>query len=123
MKLSAPLFIFSFLVILALFSTTTQAQEMGTVPITQDFSDAIDSGMQEVIADATFIAQYYKLMFFNVPPLETCTTIAKYPAKNPFTTRTQLNMCIESGTYFPYYDVKHLVGKMLVDKINAHYGI
>ncbi|EFC45519.1 predicted protein [Naegleria gruberi] len=96
---------------------------MGTVPVTQEFTDAIDSGMQDVITDTSFSFQYYKLMLFNVPAIEICTTRAKYPTKNPFIGRTQLNMCIELGTIYPHYEVKHLVSKMLVDKINANYKI
>ena len=101
----------SYCVFLALLSFSlsvllVQCQEMGTVPVTQEFTDAIDSGMQDVITDTSFSFQYYKLMLFNVPAIEICTTRAKYPTKNPFIGRTQLNMCIELGTIYPHYEGK-----------------
>ncbi|KAG2378551.1 hypothetical protein C9374_008190 [Naegleria lovaniensis] len=97
-----------------------QDYETHRVPVTQDYTDAFDAAVQEMIVDKSFIDTYANLMYFNVPA---CTDpVVKYPAKDPFVGRKNLIMCLEIGAVYPFLDVKLLVGNTLVKKINAKYG-
>ncbi|EFC38406.1 predicted protein [Naegleria gruberi] len=101
--------------------TIGQEYETHAVPVTQDYSDAIDAATQEMITDTTFMDAFFKLMYFQVPQ---CTyTPVSWPTKNPFTDRTGLVMCIDlGGLGYPFQDARLLVANTLVKKINNHYG-
>lgn len=117
------------LLILTVFTTTTSFTlgqtittdyESHTVPVSQDYTDAFDAAVQEMIVDRTFMDSYFNLMYFPVPGC--VNDPVKYPNNNPFANRKALVMCMETGVISPYKEVKHMVGNTIVQKINARYG-
>ncbi|KAG2378064.1 hypothetical protein C9374_008686 [Naegleria lovaniensis] len=94
--------------------------ENHTVPVSQDYIDAFDAAVQDMIVDRTFIDAYFNLMYFPVPAC--INDLVKYPSKNPFANRKALVMCMETGVISPYKEVKHMVGNTIVQKINDRYG-
>ena len=51
--------------------TVGQEYETHAVPVSQDYSDAIDAATQEMITDTTFMDAFFKLMYFQVPQVST----------------------------------------------------
>ncbi|KAF0976550.1 hypothetical protein FDP41_004449 [Naegleria fowleri] len=90
------------LLILTVFTTTTSFTlgqtittdyESHTVPVSQDYTDAFDAAVQEMIVDRTFMDSYFNLMYFPVPGC--VNDPVKYPNNNPFANRKALVMCME----------------------------
>ncbi|KAF0976551.1 hypothetical protein FDP41_004450 [Naegleria fowleri] len=106
-------------------SSTSLAQdivyETHPVPVSQDYTNAFDAAVQEMIIDQSFIDAFRNYMYFPVPAC--VKDLVQYPQINPFANRKALVMCMETGVISPYLEVKRMVGNTIVKKINAHYGV
>ena len=66
--------------------------------VTQDFTDAMDAAVQDLIVDSAWNQFYSKTMLFDVP---TCMRNVSWPTRDPFVGRSSLRMCYETGTQSP----------------------
>src|SRR3989338_5677577 len=91
------------------------------ITVSQEFTDAIDAAVQQILVDKTFTTKYEELMSFPVP---LCGQSAiNFPATNPFVGRKNLNMCFEDDAVYPFSEVFHMVGQKIVEKVNSNYKI